>query len=498
MPTAVSSEYVSLCQAQLALLLQSLGASLGAVYLAEEHQTGTARLVRVAAIPDADTVMRAEKRWLPTTATISPNPIAPVSPEFTAFRAPESSLAPEKSEEPFEEKSAIDPPLASSSAQNSTPGAWLMPTDRPIQPYQQVLPLVHETLVLGILVTERHDRAWLPSEHRQLEHIAKTLALACVIDQRAEWLRQQQIQQPILQQQQQDLFDNLLHQFRNPLTALRTFGKLLMKRMIETDANREIATSIVRESDRLQDLLKQFEAAIDSEWAGDSMATPSTPFPFSVEIIMESGATQPQTSLLPAGPLSREPLACQSWDLLSILQPLLFSAQAIAEEKQLQLQVLLPDSPVPVLAEPKALREVLSNIIDNAIKYTPVGKIQVNLRAGSSSNPGAAPDVPQSFDLPQASASVDPQPAPIQIWITDSGLGIPADDLPHLFERHYRGVQATTGIPGTGLGLAIARELLQQMHGDIHLFSPPDAAGWLGEDLPSHGTTVMILLMPAP
>ncbi|MFO5527217.1 MAG: sensor histidine kinase, partial [Cuspidothrix sp.] len=58
------------------------------------------------------------------------------------------------------------------------------------------------------------------------------------------------------------------------------------------------------------------------------------------------------------------------------------------------------------------------------------------------------------------------------IAISDTGPGIPLEDLAHLGERHYRGVQAKTEIPGTGLGLAIAKQLIAEMQGDIEVFSP--------------------------
>jgi signal transduction histidine kinase len=104
-----------------------------------------------------------------------------------------------------------------------------------------------------------------------------------------------------------------------------------------------------------------------------------------------------------------------------------------------------------VLANPTALREVLNNPIDNALKYTPAGgKVEISVIL-----------VPHH------------QPPQLQISIRDNGLGIPATDLPRLFERNFRGVQARGTIPGTGLGLAIARELIHQMHGEIHVFSPP-------------------------
>jgi signal transduction histidine kinase len=99
----------------------------------------------------------------------------------------------------------------------------------------------------------------------------------------------------------------------------------------------------------------------------------------------------------------------------------------------------------------KALREVLSNLIDNALKYTPAGG-QIDIRVGETRQ--------------------TPQKERLGIAISDSGPGIPPQDLEHLFERHYRGVQASTAIPGTGLGLAIAKELVEQMQGEIEVFSP--------------------------
>jgi signal transduction histidine kinase len=95
----------------------------------------------------------------------------------------------------------------------------------------------------------------------------------------------------------------------------------------------------------------------------------------------------------------------------------------------------------------KALTEVLSNIIDNALKYTPPGgKILVQCGQQKGNLQGIA--------------------------ISDTGPGIPPEDLEHLGERHYRGVQAKTEIPGTGLGISIAKQLIAEMQGSIEVFSP--------------------------
>jgi signal transduction histidine kinase len=83
------------------------------------------------------------------------------------------------------------------------------------------------------------------------------------------------------------------------------------------------------------------------------------------------------------------------------------------------------------------------------------------------------------------------------IVIADTGAGIPPQDLPRLFERHYRGVQAQTTIPGSGLGLAIARELLHAMQADIEIFSPAPTCGLLPADYPVTGTAVVVWLPTA-
>jgi len=98
----------------------------------------------------------------------------------------------------------------------------------------------------------------------------------------------------------------------------------------------------------------------------------------------------------------------------------------------------------------------LSNLIDNALKYTPSGG-EIDIQVGEKRR--------------------TPQGELIAISISDTGPGIPSQDLEHLFERHYRGVQASSAIPGTGLGLAIAKELIEQMHGEIKVFSPAQP-GW--------------------
>jgi signal transduction histidine kinase len=404
-----SSEFLALCQAQLTVLTQSLGASLGIVYLTEEMGTNQeTKLVPILSLPE------------------NINSIVPDGNILGIGMAPLALPGSEKI-------SAL------------------------VQPDRLVLPLMHEEMVLGLLVTERIDRAWTTLERQEIDQVVKTLSFACVLDQRSQWLTQRQQQQNQLQLQQHDLMDNLVHQFRNPLTALRTFGKLLLKRLPETDANREVAASIVRESDRLQELLLQIDRAVDLNE------------PLLEQVQLEKATTE-AAALPMAGTLGEKELVLEPCDVRSILQPLLVSAVAVAQEKNLELHTEVPEVLPLVKVNPSALREVLSNLIDNAVKYTPAnGEVHVRIEA------------------------VDKK---VLFRVTDNGFGIPDEDLAKLFQRHFRGVQEKTEIPGTGLGLSIARELMQQMQGEIRAFSPMQPEGWIDGALPQNRGVTFLVTIP--
>ena len=139
---------------------------------------------------------------------------------------------------------------------------------------------------------------------------------------------------------------------------------------------------------------------------------------------------------------------------MDILEPLLVSAQAIAQERELVLDLVEIGDVNSVFVDAKALREVLNNLLDNALKYTSAGgtvKVIIGINGNNNHHDGRQRQ---------------------GLAIADTGPGIPPEDLPHLFERHFRGAQAEGDIPGTGLGLAIAQLLMQQMQGNIEVFSP--------------------------
>jgi two-component system NtrC family sensor kinase len=110
-------------------------------------------------------------------------------------------------------------------------------------------------------------------------------------------------------------------------------------------------------------------------------------------------------------------------------------------EKGHHLQISMPQNLPPILANSVQLRQVMDHILDNAIKYTPAG--------GTISVSG-------QIEQDQ-----------IILRVSDSGIGIPATDLPFIFDKFYRAYNASSDVSGTGLGLAIVKSIVENHGGRI-------------------------------
>ena len=133
-----------------------------------------------------------------------------------------------------------------------------------------------------------------------------------------------------------------------------------------------------------------------------------------------------------------------------------------AERAGLELTIDLPDELPQVLADGGRIQEVVTNLVHNAIKFTPPGgTVRVTATAISVSSDGACS--PTYFE-------VTPDPLSPGRWVLilveDTGVGIPADDLSRIFERFYKADRARSG-GGTGLGLSIAKHIVQGHGGSI-------------------------------
>jgi len=112
-----------------------------------------------------------------------------------------------------------------------------------------------------------------------------------------------------------------------------------------------------------------------------------------------------------------------------------------------------------VRADANQLAQVVTNLIANALSYTPAGAVRVSVYAENDQ---------------------------VCLCVADSGSGIAPDDLPHVFERFYRGqLVLKNDVPGTGLGLAIVKEIVDLHEGRIEVDSQPDKGTTFRVWLPS-------------
>jgi signal transduction histidine kinase len=200
------------------------------------------------------------------------------------------------------------------------------------------------------------------------------------------------------------------HELRTPLTSIRGYLELVLDGEAGevTDEQRQFLGVVERNAHRLLDLV------------GDLL------FLAQIE----------------AGKLSLEVGAV---DLAAVAAESVETARPLAEEKEITLT--LATSPLPLLAGDRVrLGQLLDNLVSNAVKFTPQGG-RVDVRASSSREHAI-------------------------LEVRDSGMGIPADEQEHVFERFFRTTRATEqAIQGTGLGLAISNAIVHAHGGRITLAS---------------------------
>jgi len=133
-------------------------------------------------------------------------------------------------------------------------------------------------------------------------------------------------------------------------------------------------------------------------------------------------------------------------DLNEIVEQVVTVHLPLAEAENLDLH-FAPQENLPfIYGERNQIAQVVTNLIANALNYTQIGKIQVYTYASEQGD--------------------------VYLQVEDTGMGIEAEDLPHIFERFYRGEQqGDSNMPGTGLGLGIVREIVNLHQGEIEVES---------------------------
>lgn len=134
-------------------------------------------------------------------------------------------------------------------------------------------------------------------------------------------------------------------------------------------------------------------------------------------------------------------MVVEPFNLAALIREAVTTLRTGAEKKEQELAMTVPDE-IEIEGDQRRLKQVLLNIIGNAVKYTPLGgKVQVVATVANSS---------------------------VVVEVMDGGIGIPAKDLPYIFDKFYRvNSKETRHIKGTGLGLAIAKSVVEAHDGRI-------------------------------
>jgi two-component system phosphate regulon sensor histidine kinase PhoR len=229
---------------------------------------------------------------------------------------------------------------------------------------------------------------------------------------------------------------NVSHELRTPLTAIRGYAETLLLEggLEDREESRKFLEIIHRHAERLGRLLNDLLDLSNIE--------------------------------LERTPLSIRPLAAAevTRHAAAILLPQ-------AEQKAIRLVITVPDDLPPILADRDRLVQILVNLIDNAVKYTPEGgNVTIAARrveASSSQLVDSSRPIHGSTDRP-----IHEKRSLVEIVVEDTGIGIPEKDLPRITERFYRVDRARSReLGGTGLGLAIAKHLVQAHHGTLSIES---------------------------
>ena len=222
----------------------------------------------------------------------------------------------------------------------------------------------------------------------------------------------------------QEFFSNASHELKTPITSIQGYAELLESGMIQDEATKaDFASRIKKEAVRMTGLIN--------------------------DILMISRLE------------SKEAEVTFSDVRISVLLEEIVDS-LIPEAAEAQVVIHVDCQPLMIHANLQQMRELLTNLISNAVKYNrPGGQVWVNIR------------------------ETDGQ---MVIRVKDNGVGIPSDSLDRIFERFYRvdkGRSRKQG--GTGLGLSIVKHIVNFYHGTIHVSSEPDIGSEFTVFLPMTG-----------
>ncbi|GKY95092.1 hypothetical protein MPSEU_000473200 [Mayamaea pseudoterrestris] len=346
------------------------------------------------------------------------------------------------------------------------------------------VPLFAGAATVGVLLVSPDDRYvreslsfWTNSDYRKVAKAAQSLSLALSMDTERNQLAQKN-------RLIQEALSDSIHQLKNPIQALRTYGKLLQQRIADSEDTRsgrgsvqllELVNHLMVQSDRVADRLGPVDSIVEALGQSRPMyalgpARVASIVPWSPNAAWETVANVGTASSLQAGDMYEavesdggslavvENIQLEMGFLDDMLSETISAFRAMATEQGIEFAVILPDELPGVMSNPVALQEVVSNLLDNAFKYATVPKV------GSSSKVNSHPRVRLGF-----SANLPPAPAGVTVLVEDNGPGIPPSEYEAVFERCFRGSRTKHLIRGSGIGLDIVRSLVRRMNGIVRV-----------------------------
>ncbi len=246
------------------------------------------------------------------------------------------------------------------------------------------------------------------------------------VTQQLQFEKQQVQHELAIDESRLAFFTNISHELRTPLTLILGPLETLLSKLTETGL-REKASLAKRNADRLLQLVNQL---LDMR-------------------------------KLQEGKLRFNPTED---DIIRFASRIVESMQPAAEQKQLNLEFRSSSPQLTVSFDPDKLEKILVNLISNAVKFTPEqGRVTV---------------------------TVEPGDKKVELIVEDTGVGVPPEQLGHIFERFYRAADSSTiPIPGSGIGLSLAKELVQLHSGAISAESPANP-----ESVEHPGTRIIVQL----
>jgi signal transduction histidine kinase len=235
---------------------------------------------------------------------------------------------------------------------------------------------------------------------------------------------------------------NAAHELRTPLAAIRSSVEVAASGQRSEAEYRELLEVVIEQCSALESLVNQLLLLAESD--ADRLITSS-------EVVAFDEVVQRTVEMF----------------------------QGVAEDRGIELVFNWPPS-APVAGNRHHLRQVLNNLLDNAIKFTATRFSETTSENGKSVNGGRI-EVKLLRDDARHQAV---------LTVADNGVGIPAEALPQMFQRFYRVDRSRTregGLGGTGLGLSICRAIVQAHRGSIEISS-----------VQGEGTTITLVLPLAP